>query len=1200
MASLASIETTQIPSCILPLYSRNSATRLPPPPPHLLLNLRLYSTSDIEPSYSDSEPDAVRETMTDIPDPPDDAAEHAEDAVAAKDSKRMMNLDIALRKAPREPTAEARPNLIDISESPEHGHIRSPVLAREPTTLESFSRAIRGYVPSSIPIPSVVPTPPRVSRPVSFGSFLTPNRAESSPVRRRGSGADNSNWKRRGSDVSIDHRRMMSLGDPRVDEIEEAVLNLDEDFPPSETQRPSLTTYPGTITGEEIVCATFGELRDGDTSRRLVMLGYQSGLQIWDCTNLGSVTEVLNLSGSAWGRVEVIEVLSNPRSGNTDEFRAKRPLIGFLSTSDVNVVIIYSLRTHEVVKKLCIPSLTGFKASSDFIVLSTAEPASLHVISARTLRTLYIFPSTSFTLFARPPSTTDIREPVSVHIEHGDDFAGPSHHVTIPQPVFALSHRLIAFASTSSHPASPVQSAARTPRTASQSPFDDGTRRFPTTQAELGLAAMKIGGSLFSGMKAIGGRAYSAARAGVSAAMAMDYTSGSPAPVPGKFFSRSAPEASSHEPERRYSITSDAGSPNIPSRDDIQTNMLSNALNDDAASRDSGYYMTVLDLEPLLSEQATSVPATLAEYMVSKHQPISEIEFAPDGTSLVVASKDGQTMKVYRLRPLCKALRADAATAGLLPDDQYSEAGLHRDIDLPLAYPPWHIYDLRRGRTSAIVERLSWAHDGRWLAVGTRKRTVHLFALNPYGGPTDEGSHLAGRVMNVPEVQPLSTELAPLVRLRLKYSSDDRTSSASAFIFLHQDSGLPPALFPSVLSSQVMSSSPSVARSSSPTQPLDFPANYQDVLVFDAREGVLSLRRVTVSKRAKDNISTVIRTTPIADASISLPGISTMSRLASSTSAVITPARQPSALSRMMERSELVGQDTVVATWPLRRSAGWQEIKQSFRTRRTSGATSRAKSEWLAQAELSTCSRSRKIVPKSIYLAHQFSFHYMGEDYHALLRSHRYDVAAQKIDVRRQVAVSASSMGAAESFVSGSSLPFQAGDFASSFDEPLASALSAELRYQNPSPPVLPMYPNGTLPTRSSGRPAIPIRVAAGLSDGMSEGIGRLRREIGRVKSPRPATRRGVSTSVTLEFDEEDEDFLSFDPPTDAVSRSTSHEGEVLSTPSTGLEPLPVSRDGDDMWQGWEDEDKRAVEEVEQYDDIGVGFMDEEWMKEIN
>ncbi len=36
----------------------------------------------------------------------------------------------------------------------------------------------------------------------------------------------------------------------------------------------------------------------------------------------------------------------------------------------------------------------------------------------------------------------------------------------------------------------------------------------------------------------------------------------------------------------------------------------------------------------------------------------------------------------------------------------------------------WHLYDLGRGMTRAKVESLVWAHDGRWLGVGTGAGTL--------------------------------------------------------------------------------------------------------------------------------------------------------------------------------------------------------------------------------------------------------------------------------------------------------------------------------------------------------------------------------------------------------------------------------------------------------------------------------------------
>lgn len=51
-----------------------------------------------------------------------------------------------------------------------------------------------------------------------------------------------------------------------------------------------------------------------------------------------------------------------------------------------------------------------------------------------------------------------------------------------------------------------------------------------------------------------------------------------------------------------------------------------------------------------------------------------------------------------------------------------------------------------------MVERHEWASDGRWLAIGSKNRTVHVFATNPCGGKTEEQNHLKGRVFNYTEL----------------------------------------------------------------------------------------------------------------------------------------------------------------------------------------------------------------------------------------------------------------------------------------------------------------------------------------------------------------------------------------------------------------------------------------------------------------
>ena len=176
----------------------------------------------------------------------------------------------------------------------------------------------------------------------------------------------------------------------------------------------------------------------------------------------------------------------------------------------------------------------------------------------------------------------------------------------------------------------------------------------------------------------------------------------------------------------------------------------------------------------------------------------------------------------------------------------------------------------------------------------------------------------------------------------------------------------------------------------------------------------------------------------------------------------------------------------------------------------------------------------------------------------------------------------------------------------SSFDEPLASAMSIQLgEFAGPSPKILPMLPNGVPNPRL--RDSIPIRsVAAGITDGVSEGLGRLRR----LKPMQPLGSGVTSPSwAPIELVEEDEDFLlsSEDPVQQpgrtaeggATSRSTSRDGASILTPLSTQPDFfdSLSNDYGDLEdeRGWSQEDRQAVEDAERFYDISAaGLMDEE------
>ncbi|KAH9853231.1 hypothetical protein C2E23DRAFT_884844 [Lenzites betulinus] len=1160
----------------------------------------------------------------------------------------------------------------DSDSSPRSQHL----LDREPTTLESFSRTIRNYVPSSIPIPTAAPSPPRVSRPVSFGSFLTPSTAPTAQERTV-PGDVHDDWKRRGSDASTadppGRQRWSAHHKYRGGDRDMPVFSLDDDIPEGEVmdEDRQVTRYPGVGDTEEVLWAGWDVLAEEDRSslRSILMLGYRTGLQIWDCSNLGSVAELLNLTGSQWGAVEFAAMLPEPPRTMPDEFRHKRPLVAFSSRTVYGTdVLVYSLRSHEVVKRLPLIGFTSFAASPQFIILSTSKPPTIHVISSCTLATLYTISSASLVPFTYPASSTtttakpnDVLSSLDIETLHASSAS--------PRPIYALSNRLLAYVSPLSSPAAgpPTSSSASRghAHTSTPVPPPETHGQFKLglgmSQADLGTAAAKLGGSVLSGMKTLGGMAISAARAGVNAAV-----TGEPVAAPrggglgSMFFSKSAPAATGSPHE--YQTTQDWRRRSLrmspPANFDVPFTASGAAGSFPPTSPvlpPAGCQIVVVDLRTLLTTlpaDAEREPEVVARFKFPKPYPLSGLAFSADGTALALSSRDGHAVRVLQLRPAPRLARALSSTDSALSTrhEQHaptasSQPSAHLEDSARL------VYTLRRGRTSAVVEGMAWAHDRQWFGMSTQNRTIHVYAVNALGGNPDGASHIAGKVLNGQDLVSTATELSALVRIRLRaVAGADTLKAAPAFAFVHPSSvALPSSLLPPAAMHYSTSSSPSsvsttggagpLAKPVSPAQRPTRPTNYKDLLVFDPVDGTLTLRRVFIDRPSAEPQHQAYSHSHGAVSipggmSISLPGMSTLGRSVGAAVSSSPPARAVSGLTQMMtERgAEVVGRESIVGTWNLVRGRNWPEVKQSVRFAQVGERRGKvARSDWLARAELSTFSTSPRILPRLIYLSHQFRFHILGEDYHALIRSGRLDgVPAAKIEVRRPVEVSAFSTSSAhpgahaDAFVhphdlSGSVSGSLGRDaVSSSFDAPLASALAAPLAPLHPSPPVLPMLPNGTPGSAGAAKAFIPIRhVAAGIQDGMSEGFGRIRRELGKARSPRPTSAAGEVLvgsvpSVPLEFDEEDEmedfhrhaaldDFASLD----AISRATSmgagtsasadDDAEAFATtPATNIEPLPVEHDGEQAWQGWGPEDKQAVEDAERFDDITVGFLDEE------
>ncbi|KAF8547447.1 hypothetical protein OG21DRAFT_1527152 [Imleria badia] len=114
------------------------------------------------------------------------------------------------------------------------------------------------------------------------------------------------------------------------------------------------------------------------------------------------------------------------------------------------------------------------------------------------------------------------------------------------------------------------------------------------------------------------------------------------------------------------------------------------------SASESGSYVKVLDLGPLVNTRALSHPQFITDFIAAKHQPISHPVFTHDGNALLVGPKDGQCVSITT--------------------------------------------------TCAYVERDT---EVRWAAIGTGKGAVRIFATNPYEGQPDLRGHRDTKIWNV-------------------------------------------------------------------------------------------------------------------------------------------------------------------------------------------------------------------------------------------------------------------------------------------------------------------------------------------------------------------------------------------------------------------------------------------------------------------
>ncbi|CAG8503864.1 10839_t:CDS:10 [Ambispora gerdemannii] len=487
---------------------------------------------------------------------------------------------------------------------------------------------------------------------------------------------------------------------------------------------------------EVIVYAAFDEIevialgaQNNSVKRSVLLLGYPDGFQIWDVSSPDNIHELISIRDSEnFGEVSYLKVIPNPQKIPKDSpCENSRPLVALIckptkSTHQENdedsdalarprsVLKFFSLKSHNVVKMMSFENegtVTCVKCNERAIIVALSNPSRLYVLSTLTL---------DHTL----PPLTDVG----------------SHPIT-RAPIFSLGPRLLAYATTSQ----PPERGGKSDGDYLLGEADEnngGTGKYQEVAKDVAKGVAK---EVVNGVKLLGDYGYQTISAYFSNGLNPPNPSASSSfpksmPINIKNGSMSPNSRNSHSPQpspsNNYYYNPKGGSASSISGD-INGNGnagLENEIIGAIMIRDIGFQTL----------QNTKLPPVVAHFQPHTH-PVGHLSFNPSGTLLFSTSIQGHKFHIFEI--LGKRRRG----------------GGQKTIK--------HIYRLSRGLTDASVGEgsVGWSVDSRWCAVASGRGTIHVFAINPYGGPADVPSHVKGWVINSEELYTSSTQ-SPVVRIK--------------------------------------------------------------------------------------------------------------------------------------------------------------------------------------------------------------------------------------------------------------------------------------------------------------------------------------------------------------------------------------------------------------------------------------------------
>ncbi|KAG9285896.1 hypothetical protein G9A89_013321 [Geosiphon pyriformis] len=565
-----------------------------------------------------------------------------------------------------------------------------------------------------------------------------------------------------------------------------------------------------------IVYAAFDEIesvvlgaRIGSAKRSVLLLGYPDGFQIWDVTSPNNVREIVSIKNEQdLGEVTFLKVIPYPRYIDKDPLHEKsRPLVALVckipnasapheieefhdpGSRFKSFLRFFSLNTHDVIKPRNFENegnVTTVQCNERVIVVALANPSRLLILSTLTL-TQSLSPLTD----------------VASHPTRG--------------PIFSLGPRLLAYATTSE----PSEQRGKKDGDCLLGEIDEKDFVSGKYQDVAKDVAKGVAKEVVNGVKLLGDYGYQTFSAYFSN---VSHPPGSPSLSPttmpinikngGMNPTTRAPFSPQASPSNIYSYASRSGSANSSGGDSNGTAGSYNMPALNVPESDNVGSIMIRDLGAQTSPQLKKIPPIFAHFKPHTH-PVGHLSFNPSGTLLFSTSIQGHKFHLFEI--VGKRRRGVAN---------------HKTIK--------HIYRLARGYTDASVGdgSVGWSGDSRWCAVASGRGTIHVFAINPYGGPPHVPSHIKGWVMNAEEPFHSSTQ-SPVIRIKPRTPlPPDPTDPAN---FLTQSSNPLPHLpinvndFYSFPPSESNSSSAatSPARRSSPLNP-----NGNNLNLFNTHQSV--------------------------------------------------------------------------------------------------------------------------------------------------------------------------------------------------------------------------------------------------------------------------------------------------------------------------------------------------------------------------